>query len=182
MIYLQNKVTGEIKEVEDGSQEFRDLIAKRTPENKPEWEQQSDAAVAAKIERAEAGNLRESDLPKAHATVPAKQSVEGFHTPTRPWEELTDAEVELGLTPERKREEAAATRDTVRDNLNAQARSDAAATIAGSDTSRRGGAGVASDIPAARDEDGNEHGEKSKETGEEAAARISREEREKAGE
>lgn len=179
MIYLQNKVTGEIVEVEPNSQAYRDIIAERTPQNKPVFEQLSDAQVAAKIERAEGDKLRDSDLPKNAQVTQDKNSLEGFGVQARPWDELTDAEVDLGLTPESKAKEQADTIDTVRANANAQSRADAAATIAGSDTQRRGGAGVASDIPAAIDGDGNEHGESQKETGEQAAKRISREQREK---
>lgn len=175
MIYLVNKVSGEIKDVEPDTQEYRDLIAERTPQNKPVWEQQSDAAVAAKIERAEADALRDSDLPKDSQVTQDRNSLEGFGPAVKPWEELTDAEVELGLTPESKREQERTTLDTVRGDSNATTRTQAAEKIAGSETQRRGGAGVASDIPSAIDtNDGTKHSEGS-ETEEQKEARQSKE-------
>lgn len=178
MIYLVNKVSGEIKDVEPDTQEYRDLIAERTPQNKPVWEQQSDAAVAAKVERAEQGRLRDSDLPKDSQVTQDKNSVEGFAPAVKPWEELTDAEVELGLTPETKREQERATLDTVRGDSNASTRQAAAEKIASSNTQRRGGAGVASDIPSAIDTtDGTGHGEGAggKESESDAEARKTKE-------
>lgn len=159
MIYLQNKVTGEISEFEPDTQEYREAIAQRTEDGKPVFEQQSDAAVAAKIERAEKGTLRESDLPKDSQADKERNDVRDFSAEHRPWENLTDAEVALGLTPERKAEESAKTLDSVRQGKNAEAHANAAAKIAGSDTSRRGGAGVVGDMPPAIDGDGNGHGE-----------------------
>ena len=146
MIYLQNKVTGEIKDVEPNSQLFRDLIAERTPDNKPVWEQTSDAAVARKVESAEAGVVRETDLPKDSQLVPQKNLVEDFSAEVAPWKNLTDAEVDLGLTPEVKAEHEQATLDTAAQVANAQTTTDAAAKIAASDTQRRGGSAVAPDL------------------------------------
>lgn len=178
MIYLQNKVTGEIKDVEPDTQEYRELIAERDSGNRSVWEQQSDAAVAAKIERAESGTLRETDLPKAHKVEPERNKLDGFGAEKRPWENLTDAEVALGLTPERKKEEEENTKDMSRNLGNKASRAAAADAIAGSDTQRRGGAGVASDIPSAVSSlDGSGHGESSKpqETEGEKEARQDRE-------
>jgi hypothetical protein len=148
MIYLQNKVTGEIKDVEPDSQEFRDLIAARTPDNKPVWEQQSDTAVAARVERAEAGELRDTDLPKDHPVLPERNVVTEFAPEREPWKNLTDAEVELGLTPEQKCEHEQAIADTSAQRANAQTRAAAADAIASSDTQRRGGQGVTTQVPS----------------------------------
>jgi hypothetical protein len=164
MIYLQNKVTGEIKDIDPDTQEYRDLIAERTEENKPVWEMQSDTAVAAKVERAEAGELRESDLPKNSPVVPERNRVEGFAAERAPWRNLTDAEREAGLDRDRKDAEELALADQSAIDSNAATKKAAAETIAASDTQRRGGQGVATDIPSGADEG-------VKETPEEAAKR-----------
>lgn len=147
MLYLQNKVTGEIKDVEPDSQEFRDLIAERTSDNKPVWEQTSDAAVARKVQSAEAGVVATPDLPKDSQLVSQKNLVEGFGPEKEPWTSLTDAEVELGLTPKQKAAEEQATLDTNAQAANAQTTAEAASKIAASDTQRRGVSPVAADVP-----------------------------------
>ncbi len=58
-VHLRNKVTGEIRDVEADSDEFRSLQAAVTQQGLPAWEQTSYAHVGEIQDRARTGNLRE---------------------------------------------------------------------------------------------------------------------------
>lgn len=169
MIYLQNKVTGEIKDIDTDTQEYRDLIAERTADNKPVWEQQSDTAVAAKVERAEAGELRDSDLPKNAPLVPERNAVSEFAAEREPWKNLTDAERALGMTRASKAEQGI--KDPAAVSANAATKASAADAILASDTQRRGGQGVVTDLPSGADDGSDGGAGEGDETPEETAAR-----------
>lgn len=153
MVYLQNKVTGKIKTVQEKSQEYYDLIAERTPENKPVWEIQGDHAVAARIARAESGELRPTDLPKDSQSqiVNERNLVSGFGVEREPWKNLTDAERDMGITKESKREGEREQIDTAAVDANATTKDAAAKTILDSDVSRRREDPTTPDVPTGKE-------------------------------
>jgi hypothetical protein len=99
MEYLRNVQTGEIKEVERDTDEFRELIKEVYDHNgssRPRWEQQGDHYVR----RVESGDvdvnadLGYEDTPTGVLTA----DVEGLVADPHPERELTAAEREAGIT------------------------------------------------------------------------------------
>lgn len=147
MLYLQNKVTGEIKDVEESSPEYKELIAERTEGGKPVYEQTSDAAIIAKINRAKSGELRDSDLPKNTPVSPERNVVDGFAAQKEPWRELTAGEKKLGLTAESKAAQEQNRVDTVVHERNARSHEQAADAILSSDSSLLGRGDTSKETP-----------------------------------
>lgn len=105
-IYLRNKATGEIREVEPDSSEFRELQKQVTPAGLTMWEQTHFAHAEAIKDRAAYGELQEEDL--GHEAQDElrfealKLADEGVGPEVNPHLQLTPGEVEMGMTPESK--------------------------------------------------------------------------------
>lgn len=105
-VYLRNKVTGEIRDVEADSDEFRELQAAVTSRGLGAWEQTSLPHVEDIRDRARTGNLREEDLGLEAAEQlryeALKLAAEGVEAHNNPHLRLTPGEIEGGLTPQQK--------------------------------------------------------------------------------
>lgn len=108
-VYMRNKVTGEIKDVEADSSEFRELVAAVTAQGLPAWEQTSYAHADGVKERAKYGELNEEDLgTEAQDELRFKAlelAAEGVAPEQNPHLQLTPGEIEAGLTPEQKQKD-----------------------------------------------------------------------------
>lgn len=108
MLYMRNKQTGEVTTVEPDSVEFATMRAQVGPDGRTSlWEQTSQAHAAAVIDRADAGELVPEDLGFEHASDLGTAALAAPPADPAPWAALTPAEVEMGLTAEKKKEEMA---------------------------------------------------------------------------
>src|SRR3974390_401629 len=111
-VYMRNKTSGEIRDVESDSSEFRDLQKEVTSLGQPMWEQTNIAHAEAIKERASTGNLFEEDLGSddqdALRFEALKLAAEGVAPEANPHLFLTPGEIEAGLTPAQKQADLAA--------------------------------------------------------------------------
>ncbi len=107
MNYMRNTQTGELRTVEADSPEFAELKLQVAPDGKtPLWEQTGQHHAEAVVARADAGELLDTDLGFEHKDRPGVLfSTAGVGSEKAPWENLTPAEVESGLSPESKAKE-----------------------------------------------------------------------------
>lgn len=104
--HLRNKLTGEITETEQDSQEFVDLVAERDGDGFPVYEQTGRHHAAAVETRRESDTLQDEDLGKEQENSGAIVYDKSNLTEVAPSDlDLTLAEVEAGLTPEAKADE-----------------------------------------------------------------------------
>lgn len=105
-VYMRNKMSGEIREVEADSGEFRDLQGQVTPAGLTMWEQTHFPQAKAIKERAASDELLEEDLghdDQADLRYAALQlDAEGVAPESNPHLSLTPGEIEAGLTPSDK--------------------------------------------------------------------------------
>src|ERR1700747_1984544 len=100
-LYMRNKVTAEIRDVEADSAEFHGLQAEVTSMGLPAWEQTSYAHTESVKDRALHGRLREEDLgTKAQEELRFKAlelAASGITPEQNPHLQLSPGEVEAGL-------------------------------------------------------------------------------------
>lgn len=105
-VYMRNKASGEIRDVESDSQEFRDLQAEVTSNGLPMWEQTSHPHADAIRSRAEEDALQEEDLGHVAQDELRFEAMrlndQGVAPEANPHLALTPAEIEAGLTPQSK--------------------------------------------------------------------------------
>lgn len=105
-LYLRNKMTGEIRDVEADSDEFRDVVKQVTPGGLPMWEQTNYPHVEGIKDRAAYGELNDEDL-GAEQQEELRHSAllldaKGVKPEENPHLQLTPAEIEMGMTPRSK--------------------------------------------------------------------------------
>jgi hypothetical protein len=104
-VYMRNKATGEIRDVEPESAEFKDLRQEVTSAGLPMWEQTNEAHAAAVQERAAYGELEPEDLGHEHQDElyeALRVNASGVEPEKNPHLALTPGEIEQGLTPAQK--------------------------------------------------------------------------------
>lgn len=105
-LYLRNKMSGEIRDVEADSPEFEDLKKEVTPGGLSMWEQTNIAHASAVKERAAHGELLEEDLGHEDQDklryAALQLDLEGVAPESNPHLALTPGEIEAGLTPSDK--------------------------------------------------------------------------------
>lgn len=109
LVVMRNVRTGEHRQVEAEGEEFlvmKEEIYDHGGAPKPLWEQQGEATARRVLTDAEEGALQEEDLGYDHKPLAAVAAdVSEVGPDPAPHTALTPAEVEAGLTPEKKREE-----------------------------------------------------------------------------
>lgn len=108
-VYMRNKQSGEIRDVDPDSKEFHELQGQVTALGQSMWEQTSFAHAAAIKDRAKFGELKDEDLGTDDQDgirfAALKLHAEGVGIEENPHLELSPGEIENGLTRESKLED-----------------------------------------------------------------------------